>query len=143
MSDRDCPFNQSLICPYFGIMLPRGIEIMVIGRQATETTSQRPFVAKPFAKRLRFLQTTRLFRSQHSKRGAYLHAHPSDLPDHSQNTLESALPPSEISPSSPHTKSRTPIFFSLAGCLEDRLDINKRGRLGRRRVSRGLRTVGA
>ena len=116
---------------------------MVIGGETTGSHESAVIIMRQFPRVSRFLQTSGLFWGQHPKRGAHLHAHPSDLPDHGQNALESALPSRDISPGGTHTKSRTPVFLSLPGGFEHRFDIDKRGRLGRGRVSRGLRTVRA
>ena len=132
---------QSLACPYFGIILPRGIKVMVIGGETTGERESTATIMRQIPRRLRFLQTSSLFWGQHSKRGAHLHTHPSDLSNHGQNALESALPSREISPSCTHTESRTPIFFRLTSGLEDGLDVHEWRCLGRGRVSRGLRAV--
>ena len=140
-SGRDHPSNWPPASPYFGIMLPRGIEIVVISGETAGGYRSATFVARQVACRLRFLQTPGLLRGQHSKRGTHLHAHPPDLPDHGQDTLEPALPSREISPSSAHTKPGAPVFLRLTSRLEDGFYVYKRRRLGRGRVPRGLRTV--
>jgi len=116
---------------------------MVISGQTTDNHESATTIVRRSSQRLRFLQTFGLFRGQHSKCSAHLHAHPSDLPDHGQNPLKSALPSREVSPSGTHAESRASIFFGLTGGLEDGLDIDERGRLGCGRIPRGLRTVRA